>query len=262
MITSDIITQISEDEGISWAVVEKDYFLTLLLEGVACTPFLKEMLVFKGGTALRKTYFPKYRYSEDLDFTLRKTLAPQEIRGALESALEYLKNEHNAEFRIRGFNSKSYFTDIKVQFPGLKRAKSILTFDLSPEEVIVEEPSERAVFNPYYNKKFSLPVYTLDEIVAEKLRSLLQRTRVRDYYDVWYLLTKKEVDKKRIGKIFLKKVDYKKIRFAGKEQFLEKGRLGQAEAYYQTQLGNQIKDLPPFAQVSRELEEAINALPL
>jgi predicted nucleotidyltransferase component of viral defense system len=27
------------------------------------------VLIFKGGTCLRKCYFPNYRFSEDLDFT-------------------------------------------------------------------------------------------------------------------------------------------------------------------------------------------------
>ena len=264
MINPNTITQISEAEGVSWAVVEKDYFLTLLLEGVAQTPLLKQTLVFKGGTALRKIYLKNYRYSEDLDFTMRKALGREELRGALESAREYLEREHNAEFRIKNFNSKSYFTDVKVQFTGLKRTKNIIAFDLSPDEIIVEEPRERIVFNPYYEKEFSIPVYTLDEIVAEKMRSLLQRTRVRDYYDVWYLLTKKkkELDGKNIRKIFLKKTEYKKIRFTGKEQLLDKDKLEQAGAYYEAQLGSQIKNLPSFGKISEELESAINALHL
>ncbi|CAN5145726.1 hypothetical protein BH20BAC1_BH20BAC1_03460 [soil metagenome] len=29
-----------------------------------------KIFVFKGGTCLRKCYFPDYRFSEDLDFTL------------------------------------------------------------------------------------------------------------------------------------------------------------------------------------------------
>jgi len=264
MINPNTITQISEAEGVSWAVVEKDYFLTLLLEGVAQTSLLKRTFVFKGGTALRKSYIVGYRYSEDLEFTLRKNPGQRELRGALESALEYLEREHNAEFRIKNFNSKSYFTDIKVQFTGLKRTKSIIAFDLSPDEIIVEEPRERTVFNPYYGKEFSIPTYTLDEIVAEKMRSLLQRTRVRDYYDVWYLLTKKkkELDGKKIRKIFLKKAEYKKIRFTGKEQLLDKDKLEQARAYYEAQLGSQIKNLPPFGRISEELESAIKALDL
>lgn len=50
-------------------VIEKDYVLTWILIGLADSS-LKDILAFKGGTALKKVYFPDYRYSEDLDFTL------------------------------------------------------------------------------------------------------------------------------------------------------------------------------------------------
>jgi len=32
--------------------------------------FLCENLVFRGGTALKKIYFPEFRFSEDLDFVV------------------------------------------------------------------------------------------------------------------------------------------------------------------------------------------------
>ncbi len=264
MINPNIITKISKAEDISWATVEKDYFLTMLLEGIAQNPFLKKTFVFKGGTALRKIYFENYRYSEDLDFTLRKTLTAQEIRDSLETVLQFLKTEHNAEFIINDFNSKSYFTDVKVRFIGLKKTKSIVSFDLSPSEIIVDEPFEKIVFNPYYEKEFTLPTYTLEEIVAEKLRSLLQRIRVRDYYDVWYLLTKNKdkLNEKRIKKIFLKKVEFKNINFTDKTELLKTENLEQAKAYYNSQLGNQIKNLPSFDQISEELKQAINTIEL
>lgn len=50
--------------------VIKDHILGYLLAGISATPALSEGLVFKGGTALRKCWFPEYRYSEDLDFTV------------------------------------------------------------------------------------------------------------------------------------------------------------------------------------------------
>ncbi len=264
MIESTVITEISKSENISWAVIEKDYFLTLLLEGISQNPPSKKTFVFKGGTALRKVYVHNYRHSEDLDFTLRKTLSSEEICDSLESVFAYLKDEYNGEFRIKDFNSKSYFTDVKVQFVGLKGSKNIITFDLSPKEVIVDEPQERAIFNPYYEKSFSMPTYPLEEIVAEKLRSMLQRTRVRDYYDVWYLLSKKknELNLKKMREIFLKKVEYKKISFTGKEQLLDPGKLEQTKAYYKSQLAHQINDLPDFRKMSEELEREINSLDL
>jgi len=262
MISPNIITEVSKKDGISWTVVEKDYFLSLLLDSIANTPFLLENLIFKGGTAIRKVYFADYRYSENLDFTMREEIAGAEIRTALEDALDYLRTEYNATLRIKDFNSKRHFTDIKVQFVGLKGNKNTITIDMGPNEIIVEEPAEKRILNPYYEKEFSVKAYSLEEIAAEKLRSFLQRTRVRDYYDAWYLLTKAKVNKKRVSVIFLKKVEYKKITFRGKEQLLDENRLAQAEAYYQSQLGNQVARLPPFKKMVDELRGSINSLDL
>ena len=52
-------------------VVEKDYVLGWLLAGINVHPELADSWVFKGGTCLKKCYFETYRFSEDLDFTLR-----------------------------------------------------------------------------------------------------------------------------------------------------------------------------------------------
>ena len=219
---------------------------------------------FKGGTALGKIYFPHYRYSEDLDFTLRKPMNGNDIRGSLESAFEYLGKEYNADFRIRDFDSKSYFTDAKAQFVGLKGQKNTIAIDLSPDEILVDEIMPKKVFNPYYEKEFSVYAYSLEEIIAEKLRSILQRTRVRDYYDAWYLLTKarRKIDEEKLREIFHKKAERKKLAFTNAEQFLDKDKLEQAKAYYEPQIKNQLKNLPPFDKMAKELENAILALKL
>ena len=53
------------------AVIERDYVLAWFLTGLAGHP-LRDVLAFKGGTALRRCWFENYRFSEDLDFTLTK----------------------------------------------------------------------------------------------------------------------------------------------------------------------------------------------
>src|ERR1700684_595769 len=52
-------------------VVEKDYVLGWTLAGINAHEELAENWVFKGGTCLKKCYFETYRFSEDLDFSLR-----------------------------------------------------------------------------------------------------------------------------------------------------------------------------------------------
>ena len=58
-------------DSVPYWVLEKDYALSYLLAGIAETPALHGSLILKGGTALRKCYFEDYRFSEDLDFSLR-----------------------------------------------------------------------------------------------------------------------------------------------------------------------------------------------
>ena len=55
--------------GVPREVIEKDNAIGYVLAGMYGLPALGRRLVFKGGTALRKAYFPDYRFSEDLDFT-------------------------------------------------------------------------------------------------------------------------------------------------------------------------------------------------
>ncbi len=50
-------------------VVEKDYYLHQLLMEISHDPYLRDNLVFKGGTCLVKAYSGYYRFSEDIDFT-------------------------------------------------------------------------------------------------------------------------------------------------------------------------------------------------
>lgn len=64
------------------AVIERDYVLAWFLTGLASHP-LREVLAFKGGTALRRCWFEDYRFSEDLDFTLTRAITLEAILAGL-----------------------------------------------------------------------------------------------------------------------------------------------------------------------------------
>ena len=71
MIGKDEILAFADETGLTPNVVEKDYVLGWLLAAINTSPVLSLSWVFKGGTCLKKCYFETYRFSEDLDFTLR-----------------------------------------------------------------------------------------------------------------------------------------------------------------------------------------------
>ena len=67
------------------ATLEKDYALTWLLSGIYQEDSkLRDILIFKGGTAIRKIYFPEWRLSEDMDFTIMQVVDPSELKQGFE----------------------------------------------------------------------------------------------------------------------------------------------------------------------------------
>src|SRR4051812_31536334 len=71
MIHKREILQIAARTGLSAQVIEKDYVLGWLLAGIYQHEAFRSSWIFKGGTCLKKCYFDTYRFSEDLDFTLK-----------------------------------------------------------------------------------------------------------------------------------------------------------------------------------------------
>ena len=81
--------------GIPWDVLERDYLLSWVLAGIGQVASLRDTLVFKGGTALKKCYFGDYRFSEDVDFSAlesvpRADAMERAVRKACDAAARLL----------------------------------------------------------------------------------------------------------------------------------------------------------------------------
>ena len=84
--------------------------------------------------------------------------------------------------------------------------------------------------------KFSVNVYSIETIIAEKTRAIIERGYIRDYYDVWRLLKTAKFDKDKTGELFLKKCKAKGITFTGTEQFFPKDIVKTLEPHLKTGL--------------------------
>jgi predicted nucleotidyltransferase component of viral defense system len=83
------IQQTAAHAGVNQIVVELDYAQTYVLLGIASHAVLREALVFKGGTALKKVHFVSYRFSEDLDFSAVGGPKGAALERALRAAMEH-----------------------------------------------------------------------------------------------------------------------------------------------------------------------------
>ena len=109
----------------------------------------------------------------------------------------------------------------------------------------------------------TIPCYSLNEIMAEKLRSLIQRNRPRDIYDVWYI--SKVIEKSEFTKIkalLLRKSKSKNIEITNVEQFVNEQKQRKNKRAWESSLKQHlpINALPDFDLVYTELSKIVTTV--
>jgi predicted nucleotidyltransferase component of viral defense system len=200
MIRPKEIQQKAQGVGVRDQQIEKDYILSWILKGVANHEQLSKLLAFKGGTVLKKIYFEDYRFSEDLDFTLLDdSITNEQIFGWFGEIFERVEEEANIPLEITG---NTEFEDGGINFYigytgplGGQGSNKRVKVDVSRSEKLEFEPVMRSVFLGYSDlEEHELLCYQLEEVLVEKMRSVMQRMQARDFYDIWYLLEQEEME--------------------------------------------------------------------
>ncbi|MGL6210241.1 MAG: nucleotidyl transferase AbiEii/AbiGii toxin family protein [Paracoccaceae bacterium] len=256
--------------GLNPGVVEKDYALGWALAGIYAHPDLASYWVFKGGTCLKKCYFETYRFSEDLDFTLKDESHLDEafLRRIFVEVSEWIYEQSGLEFppgqqsfeilkNPRGNLScqgkLSYRGPVSPNSGGLPRIK----LDLTADERLVLDPVEVPIFHPYSDappEGITVLAYAYVETFAEKIRALAERTRPRDLYDVVNLFRNEDArpEPTSILNVLREKCDFKGISVPHEGDF--DPHRADLEAAWRGMLAHQLPALPP-------VEAFWNALP-
>ena len=262
MISAEQIRRIAREQKLAAGVVEKDYALTWLLNGFYLrNSGLDDSFVLKGGTAIRKVYFPQtWRFSEDLDFTVAKARKPESIKEYMQKAFETLLRESGINYSFESFHLTEGSIIANVQFLGPLGFTNRIRHDISLKEKMVLLPERRPVRTNYSDlAQFEALAYSLSEILAEKIRSIMQRGYSRDYYDVWRLLKEKKFKDSEIKKLLKMKCELNRIRYEPSLLFDEK-RLTEAQSFWEKGLLHLTKELPKFEIIISETKEKLSFL--
>lgn len=255
MIDAERIRRLARDEKIGAAVLEKHYVLTWLLKGFFLDESpLRKSFVLKGGTAMREAFFPgMWRFSEDLDFTVIGSGDADGIKESIRKILDMLLVESGISYSIYSFHSNPGAIIAYVQFRGPLNHPNKIKLDISLSEKMVLAAESRTVKSGFPDlPDFCVMVYTLREIMAEKIRSIMQRGYSRDYYDVWRLVKESQFDKQEIKNLLVRKCELKGIAYEPNLLF-NKTRLEEAKAHWSGNLSHLVKELPDFDKVVSEL---------
>ena len=256
--------------SLSDEVIEKDYVLGWLLGGIAADPVLRDQWVFKGGTALRKCYFETYRFSEDLDFTVRPggpeepaDLLPifQRISIWLEDACGMRMVVDEASFKRRKNRRGNATTEGRLAYSGPRQAPGLpkVKLDLTSDELLAEPDAERPVSHPYSDAPSvasSVRCYSIAELLAEKLRALVERCRPRDLYDVIHLHRYPDLalDASKVRDLLARKCAFANVTPPTLASIHASPFRADLEQEWGNMLAHQLPVLPPLAQFWNTLD--------
>lgn len=159
MIPDAEVRRAARKASVEPRVVELDYVLGWALWGLGRSETLRERLLFKGGTCLRKCYIPDYRFSEDLDFTALSWLNRDGFREEIAAAMERASDESGIDFHVREprfevvndeYGKESL--QIRIYWYGphtLRGDPRAIRLDISRGEAVVFDPVERVASHPY-----------------------------------------------------------------------------------------------------------------
>ncbi len=246
MIPHNEIKEKAREHGVPVSTIERDYVQNRILKELSRI----DSMVLKGGTGIRKVYFPDYRFSDDLDFTLLEGIEINELRIDVKEAIIECHEESGISFTgdLKVIENKNGFKiDIYFQITQRGGGNTKIKVDLTkPENEMILLPVElKEIIHPYSEDlSAEIKVYSLGEIIAEKIRSIFQRTRPRDLYDLWYLWDR--VDKRKAFDILPEKFKLKDIE-PDITDF--KRRKEDFKNAWENSLRHQLNELPDFDEV-------------
>ena len=277
MISRRELEQLRAEWTLDIGVIEKDYVLGWLLAGIGRHPALADSWVFKGGTCLRKCYYETFRFSEDLDFTVKPGGIddPADLRQPFVDIAGWLREESGIQLTVdetafrRRRNRRGNPTTqgrLAYQGPNPQPVSPKVKLDITTDEVLVQQPVLRKVGHQYSDAP--LPVdgvrcYSITELFGEKLRALSGRCRPRDLYDVVHMHRHPDLIgmEQGVRAVLERKCSHAGIDVPDIETIRSSPFRDEIEAEWENMLGHQLpRPLPPFADFWTTLDDVFQWL--
>ncbi|MCZ7663121.1 MAG: nucleotidyl transferase AbiEii/AbiGii toxin family protein [Thermoleophilia bacterium] len=152
---------------------------------------------------------------------------------------------------------------VRARFPWHRQPHTHVMVEISMDEQVFKPTPSRAILHEYGEAlTATVRVYSMEEIVAEKLRAILQhvemlnergwsRSRARDFYDLWRILGSygDQMDFAAFASFVAAKCAVRQVTFMGAEDFFQPVMLAHVQSTWNQWLEPLVPDLPPFETV-------------
>ena len=184
--------------------------------------------VLKGGLFIYTLTEFESRVTMDIDFLLQRLPnTPQQLKTVIEEIILTDTGNDYISFEVRNIQpiavTKKYAGITASLMAKIKNTKTPINIDFGVGDVIIPRQEKRAI--PTQLAEFEKPVvntYSLETTIAEKIDAILDlmeySSRMKDYYDIYYLSKHFEFDSEILSEAMRKTFANRNHSFS-KEQF-------------------------------------------
>jgi predicted nucleotidyltransferase component of viral defense system len=213
----------AKEYGIHTSNVQRDYVFGWLLCAIYNNSYLAQRLILKGGNCFRKVYFPDTRFSDDLDFSTKNAIDSARTLLELNECCRWAQEHSGVGFdteqtrfeQDRAVDNERTVWKGRVYFQDFYGSRSTMNIsvrlDVTEFDRLHLDARTLPLQHPYSDAaacSAQVTCMALEELVALKMKCLLQRRYSYDLYDLVYTVFFEhpfEIDRVKVVNVFLRK---------------------------------------------------------
>ena len=181
--------------------------------------------MFIGGTALNMIHLGKpKRYSEDIDLIQLKA-AP------IKNTMDYIRDSLDPWLGLPKVLQTNQSVKVIYKYMSVNDIPSRVKIEINFSErdcFAGARVFPLKIQSGWFSGESQISSYSLEELMAKKLKALYQRRKGRDLFDLWLVFTECALNKEMVFSIFKKHLDKNNVKILKKdflENILEKSKI-------------------------------------
>jgi len=227
----DKAKNLAQTSNVTTNEVLQNYMFERILERISVSKY-KSNFILKGGLLLSSIMGIDTRTTMDMDTCIKGiSLTEEQLYKVLQEILN-IDREDNITFEIR--NSEPIRED--DNYGGLKynilakfeHLRVNLSIDIATGDIITPREIEYEYRMMFEDRKLKIMTYNVETIIAEKFQTVISRgllnSRMKDYYDLYYLLTYQQISIENLKEAIIKTFEKRETDMLGIQQVISEIR--------------------------------------
>lgn len=217
--------ELAAKSGLTQLELYQRFMFERILERISLSKY-NNNFILKGGLLLSAMLGIESRSTRDMDISVKGIDVSEEKMVQILNEILSLNIDDGVRFEVvdvTDIRADDEYGGNKYHIVGkLENLKVALEIDISTGDEITPRELNYKYISLFENKKIEIDAYNIETILAEKIQTILVRgkynTRMKDYYDIYFFLTKlkneinQEIFKKALNNTMVRRdsLDYLK----------------------------------------------------